>query len=484
MKLRNLLQNIQVESIQGTTEIEVSGIVFDSRFAKKDALFVATIGTLVNGHDYIPQAIKNGASVIVYQEDIHIDDPTVSFVKVKDAANALACISSNFYGNPSGHLKLIGVTGTNGKTTIATLLYRLFKALGYSCGLISTIQNIIDDEVIPSTHTTPDAVKLNELLANMVKAGCDYCFMEVSSHAVVQQRIAGLEFRGGIFTNITHDHLDYHKTFDEYIKAKKMFFDGLTESSFAITNVDDPNGKVMLQNTKAKKLTYSLQHVSDFKGKIIENRMDGMLMSINGIESWFRLAGKFNAYNLLAIFSTISALNVVSGSILQEMSNLLPAEGRFDVINSMSGVRAVVDYAHTPDAIKNVLSTIRSLCKKEEKIITVIGAGGDRDRTKRPLMASISASLSDFLILTSDNPRSEDPEQIIKEMQEGISEGNGKNLLSIVNRKEAIKTAFMLAKKGDIVLVAGKGHEKYQEIQGVKHPFDDKQIINEILLTN
>ena len=484
MNIKTLLNKVAVEEVKGCMETCVSSISFDSRNVNNETLFIATKGTQFNGHDFIPQAVANGACVIVYDESIQSFETSVLYIRVKNTSVALGQFASNFYDNPSESLHLIGVTGTNGKTTIATLLYRLFKSLGFKVGLISTIQNIVDTKEIPSTHTTPDALQLNHLLSDMVQQGCEYCFMEVSSHAIMQHRIEGLNFKVGIFTNITHEHLDYHKTFDAYIKAKKLFFDFLPSSAFALTNIDDPNGAVMLQNTKAKKYHYALQHHADFKAKIIENQLDGMLLNINGSESWFRLVGKFNAYNLLAIYGCAEILGCNSSELIQKMSELQAAEGRFDVLTSSLGIRAVIDYAHTPDALKNVLTTIRSLCKKDENVITVVGAGGNRDASKRPLMAEVSLQYSDVLILTSDNPRNEDPDQIISEMAAGIPSTDKKKILMLTNRKEAIKTACLLAKPGDIILVAGKGHEKYQEIKGVKHPFDDKLIVSEFLLTN
>ncbi|MEI8203024.1 MAG: UDP-N-acetylmuramoyl-L-alanyl-D-glutamate--2,6-diaminopimelate ligase [Bacteroidota bacterium] len=483
MNIKTLLNNVQILEIQGNMDIDISHISFDSRNVIDHTLFSATNGEQVNGHNFVSQAISSGALAIVYDEDIETPDSSVVYVRVKNSSDALGQIASNYYESPSAKLNLIGVTGTNGKTTIATLLYNLYKSFGYKVGLISTIQNIIDGKILASTHTTPDALKLNELLSEMIQSGCEYCFMEVSSHSITQNRISGLFFRGGIFTNITHEHLDYHKTFNDYIKAKKKFFDQLPASAFALTNIDDPNGKVMLQNTKAHQYSYALKHFADYKAKIIENQFDGMLMNINGFDSWFRLVGDFNAYNLLAIYASAIILGNEQAKTLKEMSTLFPAEGRFEVITSLSGLKIVVDYAHTPDALKNVLQTIRSLCKRNEKIISVIGAGGNRDVSKRPLMTATTLQYSDVMILTSDNPRYEDPELIISEMCTGIVKSDEKNVLKITNRKEAIKTACYLAKSGDIVLIAGKGHEKYQEIQGVKYPFDDKQVVCDILET-
>ncbi len=483
MNLNSLLKNVQVIELVGNTEIVISMISFDSRKIENGGLFVATNGTQVNGHHYINQVIALGASVIIYDEDIETNCSTIVYVRVLNTLEALGQIASNYYENPSSKLQLIGVTGTNGKTTITTLLFNLFTAFGYKVGLISTIHNKINAKEIPSTHTTPDALKINELLSQMIKAGCAYCFMEVSSHSIIQHRISGLTFRGGIFSNITHEHLDYHKTFDEYIKAKKMFFDNLPLSAFALTNIDDSKGKVMLQNTKALQFTYALHRSADYKAKILENQLDGMLMNIEGIDSWYRLVGRFNAYNLLAIYASAVILGEEKNRTIMEMSNLQSVEGRFEVLTSRSGIKVIIDYAHTPDALKNVLATIRSLCNKDEKIITVVGAGGNRDISKRPKMATTTLIYSDLMILTSDNPRFEDPELIISNMYDGVMKSDQKKILRITDRKEAIIKACELAKSGDIILIAGKGHEKYQEIKGVKYPLDDKKIVNEIFLT-
>jgi UDP-N-acetylmuramoyl-L-alanyl-D-glutamate--2,6-diaminopimelate ligase len=402
-------------------------------------------------------------------------------VQTDNSAEAAGQIAHNFYDLPSQKLKLVGVTGTNGKTTIATLLYKLFTCLGYQCGLISTVENQINGQVIPSTHTTPDPVSLNQLLKQMVDAGCEYAFMEVSSHAVHQRRIAGLEFAGGIFSNITHDHLDYHKTFDEYIKAKKGFFDALPSSAFAITNIDDKRGNVMLQNTAAKKLTYSLKSMADFKGKILENSLTGLVMTVNDQEVHFRLIGEFNAYNLLAVYGAAISLGEDKGQVLQCLSNTTGAEGRFDyIVSQKERVIGIVDYAHTPDALVNVLETIKKLKQGHERIITVVGCGGDRDRTKRPVMGEVACEYSDKVIFTSDNPRSEDPEEILKEMETGLNSAARRKYVSIADRRQAIKMAVNMAQPDDIVLIAGKGHEKYQEIKGVKHHFDDKEVLQEM----
>jgi len=399
----------------------------------------------------------------------------VDFLMVADSTVALGIVSDNFYGHPSSKLKLVGVTGTNGKTTIATLLYKLFRDLGYKCGLLSTVENKINDQVFQATHTTPDPVELNRLIDEMVNQGCDYCFMEVSSHAIAQHRIGGLKFAGGIFSNLTHDHLDYHKTFDSYLKAKKAFFDGLPANAFALTNNDDKNGNVMLQNTKAHKKTYGLKSMADYRAKILENQFEGLLLQIDGEEVWFKMVGTFNAYNLLAVYAAAMLLDQDKAKILTSLSKLTGARGRFDYIVSPNKIIGVVDYAHSPDAVQNILSTIHDIRKGNEKVITVLGCGGDRDKTKRPIMAKAACEWSDKVILTSDNPRSEDPGQIIKDMEAGVDAAFRRHVLSIADRREAIKTACMLAKPGDIVLIAGKGHEKYQEIQGVRNHFDDME---------
>jgi UDP-N-acetylmuramoyl-L-alanyl-D-glutamate--2,6-diaminopimelate ligase len=479
--LIDLLAGVAVLDHKGSIEIDVETICFDSRQAGPGALFVAVSGTVTDGHIFIEKVIEAGASAVVCEELPEVIHDTITYILTSDSARALGLIASNFYNNPSDNLKLVGVTGTNGKTTVATLLYQLFTDLGYKTGLISTVQNHIHNMVIPSTHTTPDPISLNSLLADMVGAGCDYCFMEVSSHAVAQHRIEGLEFTGGVFTNLTHDHLDFHKTFDAYLKAKKGFFDGLGKSAFALVNVDDKNGRVMLQNTVAHKKTYALKSAADFKAKVVENQFSGLLLNFDSAEVWFKMVGSFNAYNLLAVYGTAVLLEQDTTKVLTILSRLNGAEGRFDYLTSPSGVIGVVDYAHTPDAVQNVLSTIQNIRKGTEQVITVIGCGGDRDKTKRPVMAQVACDWSDKVILTSDNPRSEEPEQIIKDMDAGVMPHNRKKALTIVDRREAIRTACHLAKPGDIILVAGKGHEKYQEIKGTKHPFDDKQILSEAM---
>jgi UDP-N-acetylmuramoyl-L-alanyl-D-glutamate--2,6-diaminopimelate ligase len=479
--LKDILEKSGIEEIIGSTDLKCSAICSGSDDVIPGSIFVAIRGTKTDGHNFIPKAIEKGAAVIVCEEFPDIKNKEVTYVKVSNSNFALGQIASNFYDNPSSNLRLIGVTGTNGKTTIATLLFNLFRELGHKVGLFSTVCNRIHDEILPATHTTPDPVKLNELLKRMVMAGCNYCFMEVSSHAVVQNRIAGLEYFGGIFTNLTHDHLDYHKTFDNYLTAKKGFFDSLSKSAFALVNIDDRNGEVMIQNTKAKVYTYSMKAMADFRCQILENQFSGLQLSVDNKEAWFKLVGEFNAYNLLAIYATAVLVGEDKIEVLRLLSGIEAVEGRFDYITSPAGIIAIVDYAHTPDALKNVLSTIGVIRQGNEKIITVCGAGGDRDATKRPVMAKIACELSDKLILTSDNPRSEDPELILEDMRKGIDPVGARKVLTIANRKEAIRTACSLAQKGDIVLVAGKGHEKYQEIKGIKYPFDDKEILKEFL---
>lgn len=477
--LKDILYGVALEQVVGSTAVEVNALQFDSRKVTPQSLFIAIKGTLSDGHQFMATAIEKGAVVIVCEAMPAAFDLQVTYVKVQNSAKALGIIAANFYQHPSKKLKLVGVTGTNGKTTVATLLYKLFRDLGYKAGLISTVENQINDQVIPSTHTTPDPIALNILLNEMLLKGCDYCFMEVSSHAIAQYRIEGLSFSGGIFTNITHDHLDFHITFDNYLKAKKAFFDGLEKSAFALTNADDKNGLVMLQNTKAHKKTYGLKSLTDFKAKIIENQFSGLHLDMDGEEVYFKLVGSFNASNLLAVYGAALLLEQDKTKVLTILSRLNGAEGRFDYIISPNGIIGIVDYAHTPDAIENVLSTVDNIRSKSEQVITIVGCGGDRDKTKRPLMAKAACEWSDKVILTSDNPRSEEPDQIIKDMQVGVSPVHQKKVLSITDRREAIKTAVLLAKPGDIILLAGKGHEKYQDIKGVKSDFDDKKILNE-----
>ena len=463
---------------KGENQVLVKGIAFDSRKVEPGYLFVAQRGTHADGHQFIQLAIEKGATVIVCEEFPGELYDNILYIKVDDAGAALGHIASAWYNFPSEKIIVTGVTGTNGKTSIATLLYRLFKRLGYKVGLISTISTIVGEHEKASTHTTPDALRIQSLLASMVEAGCDYCFMEVSSHAVVQQRIAGITFSGGIFTNLTHDHLDYHKTFAEYLKAKKGFFDSLPGSAFAIINTDDKNGQVMVQNCNARKVTFSTRSMADYHCKVLENHFDGMLLNLDGKEVWTHFVGRFNASNLLAVYATALQLGQDKEEVLSVISELTPVAGRFDTVRSADGKMAIVDYAHTPDALKNVLSAISEIRSGNEKVITVLGAGGDRDRTKRPEMAKEAALLSDLVILTSDNPRTEDPEAIIRDMEAGVQNSRNK-VLSIISRREAIKTALHLATSGDIILIAGKGHENYQEINGVKHHFDDKEVVKE-----
>ena len=475
--LQDILYKVHLLEVVGATDIAVSSIAIDSRKVIKGTAFVAIKGVAQDGHAYISKAIELGAKVIVCENMPALQLEGVTYIKVASTPEAVAFMAHQFYDAPSTKIKLVGVTGTNGKTTIATLLFKLFSSLGYTCGLVSTVQNQIGDQIIPSTHTTPDAVSLNELLSTMVNAGCSHVFMECSSHAVHQHRITGLVFTGALFSNITHDHLDYHKTFENYIAAKKGFFDALPASAFAITNSDDKRGEVMLQNTKAKKLSYGLKSSADFKGKILENALTGLVMLVNEIEVHFRLIGEFNAYNLLAVYGAAVNLGIESNVALTNLSMLAGAEGRFDYIISNKQVIGIIDYAHTPDALENVLATIKKLRKGYEQVITVVGCGGDRDKTKRPIMAQTACDLSDKVILTSDNPRTEDPAQIIADMEAGLNTAAKRKYISILDRKEAIKAAVEFAKPEDIVLVAGKGHEKYQDIHGVKHPFDDKAIL-------
>jgi UDP-N-acetylmuramoyl-L-alanyl-D-glutamate--2,6-diaminopimelate ligase len=479
--LQNILYKVRSTGLVGSTDVEVNGLCIDSRNVVPGNAFIAIKGVHVDGHQFIENAIEKGAIAIICEEIPEWKYKQVTYIKVDNATVACGIMAANFYDNPAEKLKLVGVTGTNGKTTIATLLFKLFRSLGYSSGLISTIANRINEDIIPATHTTPDAIHLNALLDEMVKRGCQYAFMEVSSHAIHQQRIAGLAFTGGIFSNITHDHLDYHKTFEEYIRVKKSFFDSLPSAAFALTNADDKRGIVMLQNTPAKQSTYALKNPADFKGSILENSLIGLMMNIDGEEVHFLLIGEFNAYNLLAVYGAAVLLGENKKEILKHLSALTGAEGRFDyLVSPKEHVIGIVDYAHTPDALLNVLATIKNLRRGHERIITVVGCGGDRDKTKRPIMGEVAAQYSDKIIFTSDNPRSEDPDEIIREMEAGVPLSMKKKLLSITNRKEAIKTACSLAQKEDIVLIAGKGHEKYQEIKGIKHPFDDKAVLQQV----
>lgn len=475
--LKNILHGIPVKQLIGDFDVQIKNLSFDTREISEQSLFIAIKGTALDGHYFINEAISKGASVVLCQtlpEQLHEE---VTYVVVDDTAYSLGICAGNYYDNPSKKIKLVGVTGTNGKTTVATLLYQLFKELGYEVGLISTVENKIGDQIIPATHTTPDPIKLNALLHQMVQAGCDYAFMEVSSHAVAQKRIAGLRFVGGIFTNISHDHLDFHKTFDQYIKAKQTFFDELDKFAFALYNEDDKNGKIMVQNTFAFRKSYGIRSMADFKAKVVEMHFDGTLLKIDDQDVWVKLVGDFNAYNILTVYAAAILLEEETVKVLTALSKISGAEGRFDVQISNIGVVGVVDYAHTPDALENVLDTIQKLRQNDQKIITVVGCGGDRDKTKRPIMAQVALRLSDKVIFTSDNPRTEDPMQIIKDMEEGVVSQDRGKYLSISDRKEAINAAVQFANSGDIILIAGKGHEKYQEINGVKNDFDDKKIL-------
>ena len=479
--LRDILYKVNIRSVAGSTELKIADVQIDSRKIKNGSLFIAVKGVGADGHQFIEKAIEAGAAAVVCEQLPASLKSGVTYIQVENSAAATGYIAHHFFGQPSEKMTVVGVTGTNGKTTIATLLYKLFTALGYKCGLISTVENHIGDKIVPATHTTPDAISLNSLLKQMEDEQCTHVFMEASSHAIHQHRITGLQFAGGIFSNITHDHLDYHKTFDEYIKVKKKFFDDLPSTAFAISNADDKRGQVMLQNTSAKKYYYSLCTMADFKGKILDNSLTGLVMTVNEQEVHFRLIGEFNAYNLLAVFGTAVCLGEDKHEVLRCLSVLTGAEGRFDyMVSPKEKVIAIVDYAHTPDALLNVLATIKKLKKGFEQVITVVGCGGDRDKTKRPVMAEVACEHSDKVIFTSDNPRSEDPQQIIKDMEAGLNASAKRKYISIVDRKEAIKTAISLAKPEDIVLIAGKGHEKYQEIKGVKYHFDDKEIMREV----
>lgn len=470
MKLKDIIQGIAAE-IRGNVDVEVNDLQFDSRKVGRGTLFVAQRGTKVDGHDYIGKAVEAGAVAVVCEE-MGNETAAVTYVVVKDSSEALGLMAANFYGHPSKSLNLIGITGTNGKTTTVTLLHRMFRELGFHVGLVSTIVNKIDEDELPTGHTTPDALELNQLLRRMVDAGCRYCFMEVSSHAVVQKRIAGVEFAGAIFSNITHDHLDFHKTMANYIAAKKGFFDALPATAWALVNLDDRNGLVMVQNTRAKVYTYGLQQKGDFHCKVLEESFEGMHLSVNGKELWCRLVGRFNAYNLMAIYGAAVLCGIDEGEVLRVLSLLGPAPGRFQYVNGC-GVTAIVDYAHTPDALQNVIETIDAVRRREQQLITVVGCGGDRDKTKRPEMAQIACKGSDKLVLTSDNPRTEKPESILDDMEAGLTPEQLSHTVRITDRRQAIRTACMMAREGDIILIAGKGHEKYQEVNGVRSHFDD-----------
>lgn len=479
--LSQLLKNVATLRVEGSSDVQVNSVCVDSRLVGQGALFVATVGTRIDGHTFIPEVVAKGASAVVCEVIPEVKHEGVAYVQVSDAHDALGHIASAWYDDPSSHLTLVGVTGTNGKTTIATLLYQLFTNLGHKCGLLSTVRNFIGSEVRPSTHTTPDALSLNALLAEMVATGCDYAFMEVSSHSVDQRRIAGLHFAGGIFTNITRDHLDYHKTFAKYLEAKKRFFDDLPANAFAITNVDDKNGLVMLQNTKAQKITYSLTRMADFRAKVVEDDFQGMSLEINGKDVIVPFIGRFNAYNLLAVLGASISLGVDIEAALVQLSTLRPVSGRFEVLRSEKGYFAIVDYAHTPDALENVINTINDIRCGRGRLIVVVGCGGDRDKGKRPMMAKVAVGGSELVIFTSDNPRSEQPQAIIDDMLAGLSAEQKRSSLVVVDREQAIRTACMMAHEGDILLVAGKGHEDYQEIAGVKHHFDDKEVLRDAM---
>lgn len=475
MKLNQLVSGLDIIEVKGDMEREISGVQIDSRQVDKNFLFVAVRGTAADGHNYIGKAIEKGASAVLCEEIPADADESVTYVKVANTEQTTGSVATAFYGNPTSKLKLVGVTGTNGKTTIATVLYEMFRRMGHKAGLLSTVANYIDGEMIPTEHTTPDPITLNALLSKMVDAGCEYAFMEVSSHSIVQNRIGGLNFAGGLFTNITRDHLDYHKTFDNYIKAKKLFFDNLPATAFAITNADDKNGMVMVQNTKAQVKTYSVQSPADFKAKIIECHFEGMYLEINGREVGVQFIGKFNVSNLLAVYGAAVMLGKEPQEVLVALSAMHPVNGRFEALRSPSGYTAIVDYAHTPDALENVLNAIHGVLEGKGEVITVCGAGGNRDKGKRPLMAREAVKQSDRVIITSDNPRFEEPQDIINDMLAGLTEEDMKKVIAIVDRRQAIKTACMMAKPGDVILIAGKGHEDYQDVKGVKHHFDDKE---------
>jgi UDP-N-acetylmuramoyl-L-alanyl-D-glutamate--2,6-diaminopimelate ligase len=480
--LQNILYKVKIQAIIGKTNVEVNGVAIDSRKVVAGGCFFAIRGVAQDGHQFIDAAINNGATIIICEVLPEVIREGVNYIKTDNAAVAAGIMVHAFYGEPSKQLKLVGVTGTNGKTTVATLLYKLFMSIDVQAGLLSTVNNMVGEEIIPATHTTPDVVTLNELLKRMVDNGCTHAFMEVSSHAVHQNRIAGLEFSGGIFTNITHDHLDYHKTFDEYIRVKKQFFDGLSSNAFSISNMDDRNGAVMLQNTQADKFYYSLKSIADFKGKIIDNAITGLQMMINEMDVHFRLIGEFNAYNLLAVYAAAICLGEDKQDVLQSLSNLTGAEGRFDyIVSPKDSIIGIVDYAHTPDALLNVLSTIKKFQKGGEQLITVVGCGGDRDKSKRKLMGAAAAEFSTKAIFTADNPRSENPTDILQDMHVGLDNELKRKVLTIEDRREAIRTAVMLARPSDIILVAGKGHEKYQEIKGERFPFDDKAVLTSVI---
>lgn len=475
MKLKNLVSKLNVLEVKGDLERDICGVQIDSRQVADGHLFIAVRGTVADGHDYIDKALEKGAVAILCETIPEKTDEKVTYIKVENTEQVVGQVATTFYDNPTSKMKLVGVTGTNGKTTIATVLYEMFRYMGHKVGLLSTVCNYIDGEAIPTDHTTPDPITLNALLALMAEAGCEYAFMEVSSHSIVQNRIGGLTFAGGLFTNITRDHLDYHKTFENYIKAKKLFFDHLPQEAFAITNADDKNGMVMVQNTKAQVKTYSVQSPADFKAKIIECHFEGMYLNINGKEVGVQFIGKFNVSNLLAVYGTAVMLGKDEQEVLVALSAMKPVNGRFEALRSPSGYTAIVDYAHTPDALENVLNAIHGVLEGKGQVITVCGAGGNRDKGKRPLMAREAVKQSDRVIITSDNPRFEEPQDIINDMLAGLDEEQMKKVIAIVDRRQAIKTACMMAKSGDVILIAGKGHEDYQDVKGVKHHFDDKE---------
>ena len=481
--LKDILFGVSLTAVSGTTNCSVNAVCFDSRKVQMDDVFVAIKGTLTDGHKYVRKAIDLGAKAIICEQLPEDMVNEITYVEVDNGNSALAIMASNFYDNPSKNLKLIGVTGTNGKTTVASLLYQLFKKAGYKVGLLSTIKIMVDDTEYKTTHTTPDALVINQHLSLMNNAGVEFCFMEVSSHGIHQKRTEGLVFEGAIFTNLSHDHLDYHKTFADYRDTKKILFDNLTKKAFALTNIDDKNGLIMLQNTNARKYTYALKNYADYKAQILENQFDGQLLKVGDSELWTKLIGHFNAYNMLAIYATADLLGLEKLETLRLLSELDNVDGRFQYFISKQKITAIVDYAHTPDALKNVLETINTLRTGNENVITVVGCGGDRDRSKRPVMGNIAGEMSNKVIFTSDKPRDEEPDEILREMQKGVSAVDYKKTLTISDRKEAIKSAVMMADPADIILVAGKGHEKYQEIRGVKHPFDDKEVLGDLLAT-
>ncbi|GGF21259.1 UDP-N-acetylmuramoyl-L-alanyl-D-glutamate--2,6-diaminopimelate ligase [Echinicola rosea] len=478
--LKDILYKVSLTSTTGDMEVVVKDIVFDSREVSEGDVFVAAKGTQVDGHDFIPKAISSGAGAIVCEDLPEELVSGITYVQVVDSAKSMGIMAANFYDHPSEKLKVVAVTGTNGKTTCVTVLHRLFMELGYMVGMLSTVENKINDEVIPATHTTPDSVAINKLMAQMVGEGCTHCFMEASSHAIVQERMSGIKLAGAVFTNISHDHLDYHGTFDEYIKAKKKLFDELPKGAFALVNADDKRGMVMMQNTKASKHTFGLKYPTDFKAKVLSNTLQGLELDINGRQAWFRMIGEFNAYNICSVMGVSILLGEEEEEVLMQLSSIKGAHGRFDQLH-VEGITAIVDYAHTPDALENVLKTIQGVRTGGEKVITVVGCGGNRDKSKRPIMAKIATELSDKVVLTSDNPRDEDPMSIIHEMEVGVNPVAYKKTVVIADRKEAIKAACVMAEKGDIILVAGKGHETYQEVKGVKHPFDDLKIVKELM---